>query len=169
MWDLKDQIYTTATAACHAITNRQDFVECSPSVSSKTCHKALLGCGLAPGDMSGKDRTGPIKCSMRLCCSQSQQCKATAWNLSIQIPVCLFVFLPHTKPTSYRTEHSDLLPVTSVQYIKHTNSPLPPEPGQLVLAHSQCCHGSDFFHLFFFICISLLLSFFFSNASANRF
>ena len=58
----------------HAMQQQIDtnFVEFTPCASSKPRHKALLGCGAAAGDTCGKDRTGPILCSVQLCCSQSQ-------------------------------------------------------------------------------------------------
>ena len=56
------------------------FVEFTPCMSSKLCPKVLLGCGAATSDVCGKDRTGPILCGVRLCCSQSQLRHQPAWT-----------------------------------------------------------------------------------------
>ena len=58
----------------HAMQPQNDTncVEFTLGANSKPRHKALLGCGAAVGDACGKDRTGPILCGVRLCCSQSQ-------------------------------------------------------------------------------------------------
>ena len=54
------QMYATATDACHLAANLHDFVEFCPCASSEPCSKALLGCGVAEGDVCGNDRTCPI-------------------------------------------------------------------------------------------------------------
>ena len=53
-----------------------------PCAGSKPRQKAVLGCEAAAGDACGEDRTGPILCGGRLCCSQSQRGLLTKWRTS---------------------------------------------------------------------------------------
>ena len=56
-----------------------NFEEFLPYASSKPQHR-LLGCGAATGDTGEKDRTGPILCSLQLCCSHHSLKQHQVWT-----------------------------------------------------------------------------------------